>query len=207
MRIFIYKMRKLFFAALIVLVSTVSLYGQGGGHKFEAGVGYAPLFLQIAEDAQSVPYKCNAYLEWRYNFAPNSVGKVLDAGAKLDYKTFPTSVYDMGSVSYYGTQHGVTLLALADLNLNPGGIINPYFGLGLGPGLLMNHWKQSKIDYPIKNPDYPLMDTPSVESEFIVVASPRIGLELFNHLRVSASVDLSLSDTRWPVCFNVGWVF
>ena len=200
-------MRKLFFAALVVLISTVCLYGQNSGHKFEAGVGYAPFFLVSVDDGQSVPYKCNAYLEWRYNFAANRVGKVFDVGAKLDYKTFPTDSYDMRAVAYYGTQHGVSLLAFADLNFNPGGKINPFIGLGLGPGVLINNWKTTKVVYPEAiTPDYPYMPT-GAYSEFIFVACPRIGLELFSHLRLSASVDVSLADTRWPVCLNVGWVF
>ena len=131
-------MRRIIIASLIALFSTINLSGQNAGHKFEVGVGYAPLFLVSVDDGQTVPYKCSTYLEWRYDF-----GKHIDVGARLDYKTFPTSCYDMSAVVYKGTQHDVSFLAFADFNFKPGQRINPFIGFGIGPGVLINHWKSS----------------------------------------------------------------
>ena len=47
---------------------------------------------------------------------------------------------------------------------------------------------------------------------FLVVA-PRIGAQLYNHLRLSVSADITTDEaearaqTRWPACFNIGWTF
>ena len=190
-------MRRILLSALAVLVSAICLSGQNNAHKFEVGIGYAPYFLAHVDDGISIPYKYNAYAEWRYDF-----GKHIDEGAKLDYKTFPNDSYDFVShISYKGTQHDVTVLAYADYNHMPGKEINLFFGLGLGPGVIMNHWKTSQ-GYGSRE-----AKTPFVNSQFMIVASPRIGLEFFQHLRFAASVDMSMSDTRWPVCFSVGWTF
>ena len=200
-------MRKVIIIPIILLLSSLCLYGQSGGNKLELGAGYAPFFLTSVDDGQTVPYKCNAYIEWRYVFGANKAGRAFDVGAKLDYKTFPTSTYDMTAVNYSGTQHDIALLVLADLNFNPGGKVNPFIGIGLGPGVLINNWKSSEVLHPeVLSPDYYIMPT-GLYPEYVFIASPRVGIELFRHLRLSASVDCSLSDTRWPVCFSIGWSF
>lgn len=194
-------MRKLFLAALVVLVSTVSLYGQNRGHKFEVGAGFAPFFLSSVDDGIQFPFKIDAYAEWRYDF-----GKHVDLGAKLDYKICPARVYDfMSGVSYDGTQHYGALLALADYNFLPGNKVNPFIGIGLGPAMIIDNEKRSQIAYEREGQYVAPLGT--YPPDFMFVATPRIGIELFNHLRLSTSVDMSLEDTSWPVCLNVGWVF
>ena len=190
-------MRRILLSALALIVSAFCLSGQNGSHKYEIGIGYAPYFLAHVDDGVSIPYKYNVYAEWRYDF-----GNHIDVGAKLDYKTFPSSAYDFTFlVLYEGKQHDVAVLAYADYNHMPGKAVNLFFGLGLGPGVIMNHWKTSQ-GYGNREGK-----TPVVNSEFMVVVCPRIGLEFFQHLRLATSVDLSMSDTRWPVCFSVGWTF
>ena len=45
-------------------------------------------------------------------------------------------------------------------------------------------------------------------TRFAFVVSPRFGVELFEYLRISLSLDWSLdADIRMPVCLNVGWAF
>ena len=204
----LYCMRKLILLFLFAFVSA-GLYGQTAGHKFEAGVGYSPFTLFTVDCGYNAPYRCNAYFEWRYEFDKNTVDKSFDLGAKLDYKTFPISTAYDYYASYYGTRHDIALLAVGDFNLNLGGIVNPFMGLGFGPGILIEHWTSSKTeDIPEEyKPYYSYKPIPSVNSCFTVIASPRIGIELFRHLRISASVDISLYDFRLPVCFNVGWTF
>lgn len=199
-------MRKLIILSLIALIPAVSAFGQNAGHKFEAGLGFAPFLLASVDDGQTVPYKYDAYLEWRYEFDTNNAGRSFDVGAKLDYKAFPTKAYNMGTTIYSGTQHDIALLAIADFNFNPGGKVNPFIGLGLGPGVLINNWKGSKSLYSESESHDPAFKL-GAYSNFVFIACPRIGVELFQHLRLSASVDGSLSDTRWPLCFSVGWTF
>ena len=192
-------MKRILLSALIALASTICLSGQNKSNKYEIGIGYAPYFLAHVDDGILIPYKSNAYAEWRHGLSNH-----IDAGARLDYKTFPSSSYDFVShVSFEGRQHDVAVLAFADYNHMPGKAVNLFFGLGLGPGMMINHWKTSH-SYSIKDDD---PKTPVVNSEFMVVVCPRVGLELFQRLRLAASVDASMSDTRWPVCFSAGWTF
>ena len=199
-------MRKFIILSLIALLPAVSVFGQNAGHKFEVGAGFAPFLLASVDDGQTVPYKYDAYLEWRYEFDTNSAGRSFDVGAKLDYKAFPTKAYNMGTTIYSGTQHDIALLAIADFNFNPGGKVNPFIGLGLGPGVLINDWKNSKGLNPESESHDPAFKL-GAYSNLVFIACPRIGVELFQHLRLAASVDGSLSDTRWPLCFSVGWTF
>lgn len=194
-------MRKFLFAALVVLISTVSLYGQNRGHKFEVGAGFAPFFLSYVDGGIQFPFKIDAYAEWRYYF-----GKHVDVGAKLDYKICPMSVYDyMSGVSYDGTQHYGALLVLADYIFRPGKKVRPFIGIGAGPAMLIDNWKRSQVEQEREGQYVAPLGV--YDPEYMLVVSPRFGLELFYHLRLSMSVDASLADTRWPVCFNVGWTF
>ena len=194
---------KRIFSVVLMLSAAISLFGQNAGHKFEIGVGYAPFFLEVVEDGKRMPYEGDAYFEWRYDF-----GNHLDIGAKLDYKYCPVSVYDMGAVEYFGDQHYGALLALVDFNFLPGRKINPFIGIGAGGGLTLDVWKSQKV---VDQEIYDAAKTMSLgakDPSFLFVASPRIGVELFNHLRLAASVDMSsATDTRWPICFNIGWTF
>ena len=191
-------MLKRLIALLIILIPSFSVFGQRSGHHLEVGAGYAPYFLVIVDDGIQMPHKCDAYLEWRY-----SMGEHLSVGAMIDYKTNPISSVDY-VVTYSGTQHYGALLATAEYSLFPGKTINPFIGVGIGPAMIINHWKEMKTEPGHEIPDFPL----GVRSpEYLFAAMPRIGFELFGHLRLSTSVDMSAADTRWPVCFNVGLTF
>ena len=187
--------------AILALLPAARLSAQ---NKFELGGGYAPFFLVTADDAVHIPYKVDAYFEWRYDF-----GNHWDVGAKLDYKTFPIQDFyswEAGAI-INGYQHFGAILAVADFNLLPGKTVNPFIGLGLGPGFIVNHY--TAIEYRYEEyirPDF----KPGFYPPWVFpVLVPKIGVELFHHLRLSTSVDcdLAMGDTRWPVCFNLGWVF
>ena len=186
--------------AILTLLPASRLSAQ---NKFELGGGYAPFFLVLAEDALSVPYKVDAYFEWRYDF-----GKHWAVGAKVDYKTFKIHdyAYDADAI-IDGVQPYGALLAVADFCFCPGKAVNPYIGIGLGPGFIVNHFTAIEFQHEESiRPDI----KPGVYPPWVFpVFAPRIGVELFHHLRLSTSVDcdLAMGDTRWPVCFNLGWVF
>lgn len=194
-------MKRLIAFALAFSVA-VSVFGQNAGHKFELGVGFAPFFMEIVEDGIRMPYEGDAYFEWRYDF-----GNHFDVGAKLDYKYCPVNLFDGSAVSYYGDQHYGALLALADFNILPGKKVNPFIGVGAGAGFILDVWKSQKVERPEAHDAAKDMPLGAKDPSFMFVAAPRIGVELFSHLRLSASVDISNSDTRWPICFNVGWTF
>ena len=174
-------------------------------NRFEAGIGYAPFFLMTVDDGIGFKSKYDAYLEWRYDF-----GKHVDVGAKLDYKACPISAYEfvIGLLTT-GNQHCVSLLVTSDFNFLPGKKINPYIGIGMGPALIVNNWTtREQVTSERPGFDYSVIPPVHASTKFALVVSPRLGVELFRHLRISASVDASFdSDIRWPVCFNLGWAF
>ena len=169
-------------------------------NQLEIGAGYAPFFLASADDSYAIPFKADLYCEWRHN-----LGRFFDVGAKLDYKLYPVSIVDRyAGFTYKGLQLYSALLAYADLNLRPCKKVGLFAGLGLGPGMIVDDWIMVEENNPREGmePQRGLM-TP----EYFFVVAPRVGVELFNHLRLAASVDLSLADTRWPLCLSVGWSF
>ena len=187
---------------ILALSAAVSLFAQNAGHKFEIGVGYAPFFLVGVEDKIQMPFEGDAYFEWRYDF-----GNHFDVGAKLDYKYCPVDLFDGNAVRYYGDQHYGALLALADFKFLPGKKVNPFIGVGAGAGFILDVWKSQKVERPEYHDAAKDMLLGAKDPTILFVAAPRIGVELFSHLRLSASVDMSPADTRWPVCFNIGWTF
>ena len=196
-------MKKTFLIVALAILGIMPFSNLRAQNKFEMGMGYAPLFLEIVDDGILFTYKWDAYFEWRYQF-----GKHFDTGIKLDYKTAPISVYDYTYMSN-GTNHTVALEAFADYSFLPGKKVNPFIGIGIGPALIINNWTSREFfgekQEGGKDSKLPPLKT---YSKYALVVTPRIGVELFRHFRISASVDTSTdTDIRWPVCFNVGWVF
>ena len=181
-------MRRSFLAALIILVSTVSNYGQTGGHKGEVGINYSPEEnYALAEDIPNMLYKFGAYGEYRW-----ILGKHFEAGARLDAKVGPIGPSDFtdNALAISGD-----LLAVADFNLFPGKAVNPFIGLGLGPGFGMHN---DTLDH-------------LWGGQFLIYANARVGIELFRHLRLSVDYSLpawwSYGEIYTTLNANIGWVF
>lgn len=182
-------MRKFLFAALVVLISTVSLYGQNSGRKVEVGINYSPKEnFALADDIPNMLYKFGAYGEYRW-----ILGKHFEAGARLDAKVGPIGPSDFtdNALAISGD-----LLAVADFNLFPGKTVNPYIGFGLGPGFGMHN---ETLDH-------------LWGGQFLIYADARVGIELFCHLRLSVDYSLPYWGGSFPEMFttlnaNIGWVF
>lgn len=195
-------MKRFFFTIAFIALGTGVLLGQGkGSGHFEIGAGYAPFFLVSVDDSFDLSYKADVYCEWR-----NKLGRVFDWGVKADLKYNPITGYNGADVfSYSGNQYYGAILAITDVNVH---IIDRYglfAGIGIGPGLVLTDITEANMDKAKAGVPSPV----GLQSEFLVVVSPRIGMELFSHLRFSASVDIAtaMESTRWPVCFNVGLTF
>jgi hypothetical protein len=189
----------LIIATCILCAGTVSAQ-KAKQNRFEAGAGFAPYQLIPFDGGVGKKYDLAAYLELRRA----SAGRHFEYGARLDYKGGPASyIYGISGEAlkdYKGTGHCISLLAVADLLAMPGKTINPFIGVGAGTGLGL-----------------PLVsDGLTLPSQFLLLASPRAGLELFGHLRLSASATVAwgiessriyLAGGFLPVGVNVGWVF
>lgn len=181
-------MRRFNIAALIIIVSTVSLYGQGNGLKVEVGINYSPKEnFVLADDIPNMLYKFGAYGECRW-----TLGKHFDAGARLDCKLGPIGPADFNDKALAVSGD---LLAVADFNLFPGKTVNPFIGLGLGPGFGMHNETLDNL----------------WTGQFLVYADARIGVELFRHLRISVNYSLpawwSYGEIYTTLNANIGWVF
>ena len=86
-------------------------------------------------------------------------------------------------------------MAVADFNLFPGKMVNPFIGFGLGPGFGMHN---NTLDH--------LWD-----GQFLIYADARLGIELFRHLRLSVDYSLpawwSYGEIYTTLNANIGWVF
>ena len=175
---------------------------------FEVGTGIAPLFLMGVEDSFDVPYKADAYVEARYD-----LGEYFDLALKTDYKFNPikgeSPAYD-GLISYRGHQHYGGLIATAGLKIPVNDQFLFFAGMGFGLGMVRKIITESNID---RSPAGAVAPVGSWNSGGFLVVAPRIGAQLYNHLRLSLSADLitdaaeAKAETRWPVCLNIGWTF
>ncbi len=170
----------------MAIVQTVSLYAQTG--KVEVGINYSPKQnFAAADDIPNMLYKFGAYGEYRW-----TLGKHFEAGARLDAKAGPIglSLKDNNALAISGD-----LLAIADFIFSPGKTVNPFIGLGLGPGFGMHN---DTLDH-------------LWEGQFLIYADARVGIELFRHLRLSVDYSLpawwSYGEIYTTLNANIGWVF
>jgi len=174
-------------AVCLLLIIAPNAFAQTA-NRFEAGVGYAPFYLAVSDGSFNKKFDVAAYFEWR-----RAALNHFDYGAKLNYTVGPAVSGAKGAAHYFGA------LAVADFNAFPGKIVNPYIGVSLGPAAgLSADASRGRNTF-----------------SFLLSVSPRIGIELFNHLRISASMDViaynpfraGLEAAFMPLCFNVGWTF
>ena len=173
---------------------------------FEVGTGFAPLFLMGVEDSFTVPYKADAYVEARYD-----LGEYFDLGLKADYKYNPIKGENPAvPFSYRGHQHYGGLIATAGLKIPVNDRLLFFMGMGFGPGMVAKSITEADMDRAQEGAVSPVG---SWNSGCFLVVAPRIGAQLYNHLRLSINADLTTdtaearAETRWPVCLNIGWTF
>ena len=173
---------------------------------FEVGTGFAPLFLMGVEDSFDVPYKADVYVEARYD-----LGEYFDLGLKADYKLNPIKGENPAvPFSYKGHQHYGGLIATAGLKIPANDRLLFFMGMGFGPGVVKKSITEANMD---RAPEGAVSPVGSWNSGCFLVVAPRIGAQLYHHLRLSLSADLTTdaaedrAETRWPVCLNIGWTF
>ena len=184
--------RILIAVGVALMLSTGMMAQSGAASKFEIGVGLAPFidrYMMVWDGPYKSKYEAAAFAEWRLG-----LGRHFDCGAILGYAVGPTDGIAPG-VSFKGVGHVVELLAFGDFNILPGKKVNPYLGIAMGPLVDIQ-----KYDYK-----------PEPEVYFCKLsAGPRIGVELFDHLRISVESVFHIFggyNIGQPICLNVGWTF
>lgn len=169
----------------IALMASLTVSAQ---NRFEIGVNYSPTNLSIVDDAADMLFKTGLYAEYRL-----ALSRHFDLGARLDYKLGPVK----GVINYDDPfSHSAALSAVADFNLLPGKVINPFIGLSFGPGFGMHNDTLDHLWY----------------GQFLVFWTARAGIDLFNHLRISADLNVPYFGGQFPPVFitanvNIGWIF
>lgn len=152
----------------------------GGG--MTVGSGYGAL----------KPYPgVNFYAEARVNLkdTPWDLGFQLGLGYMDRRDSYMTS---------YSVSNKFSMLAFADYNFRYWGKVAPFAGLGLG---------RTELIYSVPGIDiegYPVVET---ETFSPVVLNPRIGVEFFNHLRVTAEYKFHFHKRCNWFALNVGFAF
>ena len=180
--------------AFLLLLGGARLSAQSRG--LELGLGFSPLSAITVDDAPEAGYKLAVYAEYRFG-----LGRRFDLGAKVDYKLGPVKdilpPYDEIDWNPRGLfTHSLGLMAVADVNILPGRIVNPFIGVCFGPGVGLHN----------------VYTDGNFRASLFATVYPRIGIELFEHIRISLETDISfqggnLQHMFMPVCFNVGWAF
>lgn len=150
--------------------------------EVEARVGGTYPFSVYGDEARICPA---LGVEVRYN-PPDSHWSF---GTKLDVITTGRDMEMETETTELGFRT-ISLSALADYNLGQGKNVNPFFGLGLGIGSL----------------DYSIDDSYMDDSKLAAVVTPRIGVELFRHLRLTATATITRNDYS-NIGISVGYVF
>ena len=177
-------MKRFFLLSLLSLFFVTNIMAQG---RMEIGANFIPLGKEVIKTNTSrLLYTVGVYGEYRW-----SLGRHFDAGARLDAQGGRLVISDSFNPDPWTIS--TDILAVADFNLFPGKTVNPYLGIGVGPGFGMhnNTW------------DY------LWAGSFLAMADARIGMELFQHLRVAVDVKTPVfGDPRYTYLYlNIGWVF
>lgn len=170
--------------SLLSLLCVTSIMAQ---NRIEIGANFFPLGKEvITTNTSRLLYTAGVYGEYRW-----SIGRHFDAGARLDAQGGTMVISDAYNVNPFVIS--TDLLAVADFNLFPGKTVNPFLGIGVGPGFGMHN---NTLDL-------------LWAGSFLAMADARLGLELFQHLRVAVDVKTPVfGDQRFTyICLNIGWGF
>ncbi len=201
-------MKKLVTIALMLL--PLCLNGQilGEKHRLEVGAGVALPGEAMFEDDEGCEYKntVDLYAGYRYSFTDNfSVGAVYTFVAP--HKGQRTATYDDVEIPVERSVSSHSIEVFAEYKYITNSSVNFFVGLGGG----------EMYSYMVETYSPPAMDN-TVTYDPVHVFTPGVsiyaGLELFNHLRITArhNHDLHYPITAFPhgfpyYCVNVGWAF
>ena len=159
-------------------------YGYGMGGVLELGVSINDFTGDNADVYR--PDRLGFFGEYR-----------MDLGGNLDMGMQLSTTFGSGSLSY--TQQDTwywqgAALVVGDFNLLPYNAFNPYVGLGIGPGFGLEKYRDH--GYPS-------------EWTHTLVISPRMGVELFESLRMSVQYQWFLTESRKysHLAFGLSWAF
>ena len=169
-------------------------FGGQPGHRFGGGPGFG------FDGELELGFSINEFSGSDYVYRPDRLGLYgefrVDLGGYADMGLQLTTTFGKGQLLHYMEDtwywQGAALV-VGDFNVLPYSIFNPYVGLGIGPGI---GYKKNK-------------DLQTSEWIHSVVLAPRIGIELFERLRMTVQYQWYLNDDDCfsHFAFGLGWTF
>lgn len=179
-------------------------YGPGYGSGYRPGPGYGLRYNGTLEFGLSLNHFTTAEKAGFKPFRPDRVG--FFAEYRADITPFVemglqlSTTFGKGSLTSERDPYGPDMwywqgapLVVTDFNLLPYTGFNPYIGIGIGPGF---GYEKNKF-------------SGTHEWTHALVLSPRAGVELFEHLRMSVQYNWYLNGayTYSHVAFGLSWAF
>ena len=178
--------------------------GGGYGHNYGPSGGYRPGGYYVHDGAFELGVTINHFSKAGDTFRPDKLGfygeyrvdisPMVDLGVQL-YTTFGKGSYSRDAEPYgpdIRFWQGAPLV-VTDVNLMPYSALNPYIGLAFGPG-----FGYMKGEFDDKG-----------EWTQALVINPRIGIEIFECLRMSFHYQWYLNNwSKFSHCgIGISWVF
>ena len=159
------------FAALVCCATSFAQKVEVRRLEGEIGVGLVNGVNSFALDACNVGPKLYGELRYNFRFLPIDVG--LQVSGSYFHREIESQAERQKSKSY-------NVMAVADYNLFRGRKFSVFAGVGVGLGVL-------DMSYPIniKTPDAHWAGYSTGDGKNKPCFSPRVGVELFNHLRLT----------------------
>lgn len=164
-------------------------YGYGMGGKLELGFSVNDFTGGESGNLRiNRPDRIGVFGEYR-----------MDLGAYMDMGMQLSTTFGKGTIQYASSflddawfWQGASLV-VADFNLIPYTVFNPYLGIGVGPGF---GFSKDKVNG-------------EGEWTHALVLAPRMGVELFESLRMSVQYNWYLNDSAKfsHVAFGLSWAF
>ena len=163
-------------------------YGYGMGGELEIGFSVNDFTGRESGGVKAVrPDRIGIFGEYR-----------MDMGAYFDMGMQLSTTFGKGTLQTYGFQDNAwfwqgSALVMADINMIPYTAFNPYVGFGIGPGF---GYAKDK-------------DRREGEWTHSLVLAPRVGVELFECLRMSVQYNWYMNDSPKfsHIAFGLSWAF
>jgi hypothetical protein len=185
-------MRRLITIAIAIAAFT-SIYAQDANNvksfEFEAGTG---VMMGSKASYESVNPGMPLFAECRLNLKDSP----FDLGLQLSVGQFSREFQD----HTYSLRDRLSPILYCDYNIRNESVFSPFFGIGLGEG-----------NFEIEYPYYPTV-TSNIPVEASLnahkfILSPRIGIEVFNHLRLTLEYRLAFDKNYNFGALKLGYAF
>ena len=183
-------MKQFFLCAVIAASVSGSAFAQNlkvNPFEFEVGAGMSIGSKYGLDKAVPGP---NSYMEARLN--------LFDTPWDLGVQTSLGAAFRKQNDQLYNATNKFGITVFTDYNFRNKGMVSPFIGLGVGRTAIVN-------SYPAFGADGTAVTAKSAQPAFVL--NPRMGLELFDHLRLSVEYKFTFQKESSYMALNLGYTF